>query len=315
MRSYLDRVLEEKLAAMLQDNQDFKSYQVSSSSSSASSSSRPSSSSAPGLVSSLRARHSASSPAQPQPKPTASSSRAPTAPPSRSQPVSANDMYDDDDADGYDGDGDAAMFGGASSSSSLAVGGGGESGGGVPVSSRVSSPVAATMISRAAKSGGFVSWLRPRNFHEMRNRRECMALAAALDAMVADGVDPSRDYVEIIARRLSGVVLADKKNNWDLCDASEWLYEFDSLIDETQQAQVFSSAQSIARIRARGGGARRRGGGGGGARGSYGNYRGGGGNRGGGNRGGGSFNRGNLNFNQNQNQKSGVGPKAGAGSS
>lgn len=59
---------------------------------------------------------------------------------------------------------------------------------------------------------------------------------------MAEGVDISTDGIEILVRRLSGVQLADKYENWDLCQAVEWPYASQSLLDQHLLARAIKDA-------------------------------------------------------------------------
>lgn len=111
--------------------------------------------------------------------------------------------------------------------------------------------MAPTVFRNAQSAGSVLNWVNSQEWKTARNRRECLALAAALDTLVAEGVDTNSDGIEILVRRLSGVQLADKYDNWDLCQAVEWPYASQSLLDQHLLARAIKDAGAIARLRDR----------------------------------------------------------------
>jgi hypothetical protein len=111
--------------------------------------------------------------------------------------------------------------------------------------------MAPTVFRNTQSAGSVLNWVNSQEWNTARNRRECLALAAALDTLVAEGVDTNSDGIEILVRRLSGVQLADKYDNWDLCQAVEWPYASQSLLDQHLLARAIKDAGAIARLRDR----------------------------------------------------------------
>jgi hypothetical protein len=110
---------------------------------------------------------------------------------------------------------------------------------------------APTVIANAKTMGSVVNWVNGVTFKRSRNHYECLAIASAIDAFLADGVPTSSDGMEILCRRLSGVHMADQSDNWDLCKAIEWPYASSTLLDQRLQARAIKDASAIGRLRDR----------------------------------------------------------------
>lgn len=64
------------------------------------------------------------------------------------------------------------------------------------------------------------SWLRTTDVVKDRDLRECEALAEAIDALIhKDGVLPAANGVDVLWRRLQGVVIGSTTSDWSLCEA------------------------------------------------------------------------------------------------
>jgi hypothetical protein len=184
-------------------------------------SSKPTKSPKPsGLVSALAASHGLS-------PPTASSS----APAAAASPQFAGDVDGDED----DADEDQPAAAAPTASTSAAV-----------------ERFAPVVIANAKASGGSVlQWVNAQPFNHTRTKHEAVAIAAALDAFIAEGIDLSSDGIEILCRRLSGIHTADRFNNWDLCKAVEWPYSSESLLGERLMSRAVKDASALSRIRDR----------------------------------------------------------------
>ena len=79
-----------------------------------------------------------------------------------------------------------------------------------------SGDILSSVIESARPFGSFQSWVARTDWKQGRNRRECEAIAQAVDALLSKN---KRLAVEILVRRLGGVHLADHTENWDACDA------------------------------------------------------------------------------------------------
>ena len=109
--------------------------------------------------------------------------------------------------------------------------------------------IAHVTLAQAASSSSVMSWIQLQNFQDKRNRRECLALAAAIDALLEDGVPVESTGLEILCRRLTAVHESDKNKNWDWAAAIEWPYAADSLLTHQLRARVVKDAAAISRLR------------------------------------------------------------------
>lgn len=111
---------------------------------------------------------------------------------------------------------------------------------------------ASVVLSNATKNGSSVlSWVKAQAWKHSRNEREATALGAAIDALLAEGVDRTGDGIEILCRRLSGVHAADKFNNWKLCEVVEYPYASESLLDQRLLSRAVKDASALTRLQDR----------------------------------------------------------------
>jgi len=82
--------------------------------------------------------------------------------------------------------------------------------------------IAAAVVASIAHHGNFVSWCRFVEWRSARNRHEVTAWAAALDAMVAEGITSDSTAMEIAVRRLAGVYEVDQGRSWAVAKALAW---------------------------------------------------------------------------------------------
>jgi hypothetical protein len=79
-------------------------------------------------------------------------------------------------------------------------------------------------------------------FKSERNRRECLALAKLLDALLARDVHAAK---EVACRRLAGVHLADMSGDWNVCDVFEGVMDKQSYVPEEFLQRVVKSVMRI----------------------------------------------------------------------
>jgi len=120
-----------------------------------------------------------------------------------------------------------------------------------PASDTTATSYAPTVIVNASSAGSVLNWVSSQTFNKSRNRFEALALAAAIDALLEDGVQDQSLGMEILCRRLTGVHLADESANWDLCKAVEWPYASQHLLDQKLLARAVKDAAAIGRLRDR----------------------------------------------------------------
>jgi hypothetical protein len=155
------------------------------------------------------------------------------------------------------------------------------------------------IYARAMTMGGFTPWVNSQDFKATRNKREVEVLAQALDQLLLEGVSMEMSLgMEILARRLAAVHLADHSKNWKIAEAIQLPTVASSLLPQAELNAAIRTAATMTRLDAslhprRSTTRYQRGGGG---YGGYGGYGGGGGGGGGGYGGGGGgyrhFNRG-----------------------
>jgi hypothetical protein len=144
------------------------------------------------------------------------------------------------------------------------------------------------IYARAMTMGGFTPWVNSQDFKAPRNKREVEVLAQALDQLLLEGVSMETSLgMEVLARRLAAVHLADQSKNWKIAEAIQLPTVASSLLPQAELNAVIRTAATMTRLDAslhprrsttryyRGGGGY--GGGGGGYGGGGGGYGGGGG--------------------------------------
>ena len=77
--------------------------------------------------------------------------------------------------------------------------------------------MAPSILAHAKTFGSLIGWVRTVEWKHTRNKNECLALAQAVDLLLAEGVPVSSMGIELLLRRLNGVHLADSFNNWGVC--------------------------------------------------------------------------------------------------
>jgi hypothetical protein len=111
---------------------------------------------------------------------------------------------------------------------------------------------ASVVLANATKNGSSVlSWVKAQSWKHGRNEREATAIGAAIDALLAEGVDRNGEGIEILCRRLSGVHAADKFNNWKLCEVVEYPYASESLLDQRLLSRAVKDASALTRLQNR----------------------------------------------------------------
>jgi len=98
---------------------------------------------------------------------------------------------------------------------------------------RISDPLAPTILQMTAATGAR-QWVRSRQWRNTRNQHEATQLALVIDTWRSD-IRPAVDALplEIVCRRLTGVVDADNTGTWDRAAAME-LYRDDTLLTPEQ---------------------------------------------------------------------------------
>jgi hypothetical protein len=140
----------------------------------------------------------------------------------------------DYDADGQDAGGDDFASGGAAESS---------------VESK-QKRLAADILERVEPYGSVKAWVKMYEWKNARNRRECEAIAQAVDALRAEGVTTSSLGIEILLRRLSGVQLADLTGKWEACESVAWSSFGSSLLPRAELRRVLKDADQMTRLTA-----------------------------------------------------------------
>ena len=107
----------------------------------------------------------------------------------------------------------------------------------------------ATVVLANAKSAGSVlNWVKAQKWNHSRSMHECVAVAAAIDAFLAEGLNDESEGMEILCRRLSGVHTADKFNNWELCKVVEYPYASESLLNQQLLSRAVRDASARGRL-------------------------------------------------------------------
>ena len=104
------------------------------------------------------------------------------------------------------------------------------------------------LLERAKKVGSVALWCNQLQWKQARNRRECQTLAEAFDAFVEEGLGEDSMGLEILARRLAGVQLADKTNDWSFCDAIQGPGLMDSVLPRKMFSKALRDAASLRRL-------------------------------------------------------------------
>ena len=165
---------------------------------------------------------------KPKPKPKPSQSIVGSLLAAASRPSSGSHLAEDSDDDDDDGNGGEAK------------------------EEELSARYASVVLSNATKNGSSVlSWVKAQAWKHSRNEREATALGAAIDALLAEGVDRTGEGIEILCRRLSGVHAADKFNNWKLCEVVEYPYASESLLDQRLLSRAVKDASALTRLQNR----------------------------------------------------------------
>jgi len=105
-----------------------------------------------------------------------------------------------------------------------------------------------SLVFRAKQVGSISLWCNQVQWRNMRNKRECLALAEALDCFMEEGIDESSAGLEIMSRRLVGVQLADRSGDWSLCEAVQGPSLLDSVLSRKHFSSVLKDAASIRRM-------------------------------------------------------------------
>jgi hypothetical protein len=140
----------------------------------------------------------------------------------------------DDDADAQDMGGEDFTSGGAAESS---------------VESK-QKRLAADILERVEPYGSVKAWVKMYEWKNARNRRECEAIAQAVDAFRAEGATTSSLGIEILLRRLSGVQLADLTGKWEACESVAWSSFGNSLLPRAELRRVLKDADQMTRLTA-----------------------------------------------------------------
>ena len=104
------------------------------------------------------------------------------------------------------------------------------------------------LLARAKAIGSVSLWCNQVNVKNFRNKRECLALAEAFDALLAEGINEDSKGLDILARRLIGVQLADNSGDWALCQAIQGPSMMESVLPRQQLAKALRDAAAIRRI-------------------------------------------------------------------
>lgn len=110
--------------------------------------------------------------------------------------------------------------------------------------------LAAEILERIEPYGSVKSWVKMYEWKNARNRRECEAIAQAVDALRAEGATTSSLGLEILLRRLSGVQLADLTGKWEACESVAWSSLGNSLLPRTELRRVLKDADQMSRLTA-----------------------------------------------------------------
>ena len=109
------------------------------------------------------------------------------------------------------------------------------------------------VLDRARKVGSVSLWCNQVQWKQARNRRECQALSEAIDALVEEGLGEGSLGLEMLARRLVGVQLADKTNDWSICEAIQGPSMADSVLPRHMFSKALREAATIRRLNERAG--------------------------------------------------------------
>lgn len=107
---------------------------------------------------------------------------------------------------------------------------------------------ATVVLANAQTAGSVLNWVKAQTWNHSRSMHECVAIAAAIDAFLAEGVGDGSEGMEILCRRLSGVHSADKFNNWDMCKVVEYPYASETLLDQRLLSRAVKDASARARL-------------------------------------------------------------------
>jgi hypothetical protein len=107
---------------------------------------------------------------------------------------------------------------------------------------------ATVVLANATTAGSVLNWVKAQTWNHSRSMHECIAIAAAIDAFLAEGLSDESVGMEILCRRLSGVHAADKFNNWDLCKVVEYPYASESLLNQQLLSRAVKDASARVRL-------------------------------------------------------------------
>jgi hypothetical protein len=110
---------------------------------------------------------------------------------------------------------------------------------------------APSVLRNARLVGSVTQWCQLQQWNQARNKHECLALAQAMDALLSDGVGVRSLGLEIMARRLTGVHLADQHGSWDLCKAIQLPSVAETLLTHNQLSKVIREASAMQRVTTR----------------------------------------------------------------
>jgi hypothetical protein len=110
--------------------------------------------------------------------------------------------------------------------------------------------LATEILERVEPYGSVKSWVKMYEWKNARNRRECEAIAQAVDAFRAEGATTSSLGIEILLRRLSGVQLADLTGKWEACESVAWSSFGNSLLPRSELRRVLKDADQMSRLTA-----------------------------------------------------------------
>lgn len=107
-----------------------------------------------------------------------------------------------------------------------------------------SRPIAGKVLRRILARGPNVHHVTryDTTFKSERNRRECLALAKVLDALLARDVELAK---ELAMRRYTGVQLSDTSGDWNYCDVVEGVMDKHSYLPEEFLQRVVKSVMRV----------------------------------------------------------------------
>ena len=111
--------------------------------------------------------------------------------------------------------------------------------------------MAPSILAHAKTFGSLIGWVRTVEWKHTRNKNECLALAQAVDLLLAEGVPVSSMGNELLLRRLNGVHLADSFNNWGVCTALQWTGPNNSLLPRAALTSALKQAAQMEKLTAR----------------------------------------------------------------